>query len=394
MPLVQIGDTKATPPKRKRNAPSADLFFSAGIIFAIIGTGILGTLLWLSLRGQIHIPSNYQSLRTTHALLNLYGFLAAFIVGFLLQAGPKIFGVNKPVHQGSLAVFLLYTTGIALLLFDIALGAFLLSAAFFLTMLLVADLLAAATTTTRLTLGIPCLIGLFAFAIGIFLPFERPFVALALLWTALLPITMSVSQQITKNLFDGKSLTSSHSLVLFGAWSIAVFALACFSLDVLKDLMWSSFSLFAMVTLLLYFCFTQTWRALFSKNAYGLGIGISWLWALIATVVSFRGALYVDFIFHLLAIGFASTLILSVSSRVVSAITQFEVFSDRGFYILLFFWQTVPIERGLKPFLPLPHFFTWVAVCCAFGVLIVWATAIFRSLFKFITFKRRQRMHQ
>ncbi len=383
MQLVQIGNSTSQAQYKRRSPPAADLFFSTGIVAAIVGTSVLGSYLWLSRTGALPIPATYITLRQSHAFIQFYGFIGAFILGFLLQAGPVVFRTDKRPQRGVAAVFGIYIAGVAVSLLGLReIGGTLVAASFLSGLILLLPLIIQASPETRKSIGFPCLVGIAGFAVTAFGKWEYAPFALFAFWTSVFPVVMGIAQQVMANLFQATILSGPIRAVILAMWFIA-FALSWIYYYVSPQIfIWRCFALFTTSTIVLYIFGTKAYKTLSAKEVYGFGFGVAWTWAIIGSLILFFGPDVADFSLHIWGTGFAFTLIMNVSIRVIQAITNISVLSDRGVIWLLSIWQVVPLGRGiLGIYAPLPQF-SWLVSCIASGVVLWWGSAVAIAVFK------------
>ena len=377
MALVQIGRPVIQAPAKPRIAPAADNFFSLGILAAIVGTCLLGTYLWLARTGQVRLPGNYLALRSAHAYLQLYGFIGSFIIAFLLQAGRMVFGVQVAPRSGTKFVFFVFALGIVLTTFvNSNFGPALLSLCFLSTIWLLGPLLRSAPAQVQRSVGAPCVAGLVGFAISALGPVDTATYSIVAFWSSVVPVAMSVAQQIMRNLFNTKMLSGISLLAVYGCWIISVgLGWSCI-MRTSDSGEWILFAAAVVTTTFLFVALTGAYRTILARDEYAIGFVLAWSWLMLGALGLLYGPGYADYALHLWGAGFAMTLILNVSTRVVGSITNSTVFPGKVFQALILLWQLVPLGRGFGGISPTLHASSWITTFVALVVVVGWASGL------------------
>jgi hypothetical protein len=383
--VVQIGKPKprARWAERLYKAPLVHKFFLLGALFGLIGTAWLGVHMWLMLNGQLEMQGLlYFIFKQLHALVQMDLFLGLFIVGFLLQTAPKLFEIPDPTPRWSLWILVpMLLAGFCLIVFPHQhLHRYLLAVSFFSTAAVFCTYYRRATLQNRLRLGVLSIFGLCVLGFSPFVDISNPLTALAIFWCGVFAIIIAVSQQFIIWVLGGLKLQPAQSsimLVLFFCASASVVLALTF--PNFLDLGIRPLAIFSLLTLLYFFLATRaaviSWRKL--SEPLALAFSMSQFWAITGAGILFLGVQHADATLHLWATGVAVTLILAVSCRVVGVLSGNEVFGSRVLVSMLLFWQIVPFGRGLRGFLALPAWFSWITGAAAIGVFCVWSAAIF-----------------
>jgi len=158
-----------------------------------------------------------------------------------------------------------------------------------------------------------------------------------------------------------------------------------------SSLLWGVFSALSVATFAAYLYFTKIFRVVLQGEVFkpfAIGFLISWVWAFVGALLAAEGAGAADAALHAWGIGFATTMIIAVSSRVIGYVTMVEVIPEKLFLGVLAIWQLVPIGRSLRHIFSLPPFFSWLVVASTVLVLGAWLAGIARAIKTMIMRKR------
>lgn len=374
--LVQFSKIKLpeTIFEKLTTGPIVDKFFVAGALAAFVGGAGLGVHLWLMLNGRMPVSESYASFRVLHSFIQFYLFFGLFILGFLLQTGAKALKVPYPppakmfaslplLFLGMFAKFIAPET-----LWSSALLAspFLLVASYFL------KLLKRTSGALFWEFGIWIAFTLFAFASFAFFPVLTPASGLLMFWCSIVPVTFATGQQFIFAFLRGKKM-QPHTLFAFYSLSVVLFIAG---LD-----MWGM--LLAAITLCTYVYQTKlvsAHRRIFSEPLT-CAFSIAYLWALSGAIL-YLFTQNADATLHLWALGWVSTLLLSISSQMMRNFTGKFILSPRGLIGLLLCWQLVPVGRGLHFILSLPAWFASVVAWDVTIVFTLWGLGIAAGAFR------------
>lgn len=393
MSLVQIKQKRKniTIPLRTTAAVTSDKFFSLGMLTGAIGSVAVGAYLWLVLNGEVQVPHSYFSLKAFHASIQLHFFTGAFILGFLLQGSSRILESSKEVLPLSRLLFpLLFIALILRLVSANYISSILTSITFVGAFVCVAPVLLHTAKDRKISMGLPCAVSLVALAVGALYDTAIPDTALTVLWWGIISVILGIGQQFIGNILGGRRLSLPQTYVTYSFFCIAG---VCLLLSTYFDnaLAWKLFTVAATACFSFYIFFTQLYKAARLREPFALAFLIAWFWGWGSSCAALFVPHHADTLLHLWGTGLVATLIFAVSSRVVSHVTEVEVFPRRLFFLVIILWQIVPIGRGLKTYLALPPQFSWVVVTASAIVFVLWITRIARSLIYLITRLRRTR---
>lgn len=363
--------------------PLVHHFFLAGILCGFIGTTYLGAHMWLILNGQIAPRMSYPALKELHALLQVYGFLGLFILGFLLQSAPKVFGGKTLINRSAILIIPGVVCGIvALLLFShLIIGRVLLALAFSAALTFLLPPLLHSSPARLISVGIPSIQGLLVLVAGTFLPLDVPTNALLIVWGGIVAVILGASQQFIAGALGGKRMSLQAGILLAALLLSSTLALG---LGVFRGItaanFWMLVSALCTGTLLVHAAASGVigiFKFPFDSLSFALATGL--LWALIATLGLSHGAAYSDLVLHTLLTGLAVPLIIAVSSRIIGFLSGVQALSDRSLLLLIALWQCVPLFRGLVGHTIDPRL-SWLVITVASIVFIIWPWALLRGI--------------
>jgi hypothetical protein len=112
--------------------------------------------------------------------------------------------------------------------------------------------------------------------------------------------------------------------------------------------------------------------------------GVAFLWSFIANLMLLQGPSAGDAAFHVLAIGWALTLVIGTSCNIISFMALKPVLPPSVLLLLLVVWQIAPIERGFPGLLPLAEHGPWILAALVVLVLAIWGGAMLIGISKLI----------
>ncbi|MBN8548213.1 MAG: NnrS family protein [Deltaproteobacteria bacterium] len=357
-----------------------DKFFLIGALAGFFGSITLGAYVWLIRSGLLPVSTRYHSMRELHAVMQFYLFLTPFILGFLIQSAQKLFETQITLPRAAqLALPATILAAIAILL---APGSILVSAILAASIWGVAACLALlflhATWPVRLRFGGFAIFGLFSLGAGAFFDLGIPGHALKLFWLGVVPIILATAQQFIKGLLGGRQPAPLASIVTIGLFLGTALALLLPEESQSASPVATILALLTFIVFLFSTCRPATFQHL--RSPIGVAFACAHIWALLGAVILSQGSAYADSVLHIWGIGYAVTLILGVSMRIIPWIIETQPISSSIQIVLLLTWQVVPIVRGLQPFYPFPRIAVWIASICALAALAVWAAAIVSSV--------------
>lgn len=390
MSLVSINKKRevSTPPQQKVGRAFTitviDKFFLLGALAGSFSSICIGIYLWLQLSGLVAISAVYQTLRSLHAFMQFYLFLVPFILGFFIQSTPKIFEARVPIRPSlKVLIPLSFLAGIPFLLTPASLiGRAFLAAACWMTAVGMLPAILETTRAVKVRVGLPSLLGLLCLGAGTLVELT-PVRALILFWGGVAPIIFATAQQFIAGVLGGSRPSLPAASTNFFLYLAALFCLyLSHELERVPAILSSGICLGTVLLYLRSVLFWRTYRRWFEP--LGAAFLFAHIWAIIACVVLGTGAIYSDSVLHLFATGYAVTLIIGVSLRVIAWVTDTPAVNDKLLLVMLVGWQFVPLSRGLQPFLNLPS--SWVLFSSVAGslVLLLWATLVISRAMKSI----------
>lgn len=375
---------------RLQLGPVVDKFFLTAYLAGLIGIAYLGIHLWMILNGLIPARASYLFMRQAHAEIQIFLFLGLFILGFMFQASPKLFGVPRTTSRWCLTVPALLLLGVALRLWPIIDGA---------DYVLLTAAMAAAAVFLSPVVGGPgmCLsdplrglaaISLVGAVVSPWIDIGEPVGALLVFWWAWGGFLFIGCQQFISGMLEGRKLAGRPGQFVAGLYLVSCIALAvaawgpvrwgiagtvfgALSLVVLLSFLWAAGAVGGL---------KKNWRSIL-----GITFLLSFAWALAGSLMLLRGAVYVDLALHAWALGWATTLLVPISLRILSFLGEEPQPDARLVVSLVLLWQLVPLGRTLGHMLT-PQM-AWVVGIAASIVYIFWGAALLPRISKIL---RRQ----
>lgn len=371
-----IADATPSPIRRILTFTLVDKFFLIGAVAGLCSSLWLGAYVWLMRSGVVTIRPTYESMRGLHAFLQFYLFFTPFILGFLVQSAPKLFESQEPLP--------------ALVRFALPVVVFGALAKIFFPSELVPSLAIAgglwsvavsfvfpfsrAPWSARLRFGVFALVSLLSLGAGAFLDLGVPVHGVVLFWFGIVAIIFATGQQFIAGALQGVHPPPRWSLVtlaLFGGTGVSL----------LSGWIEGATPVFSAVLAVLSFAsflYSTRARVILSRGKEPLGFAFlsAHLWAFAGACMLARGPIAADAIIHLWGVGYAATLIIAISLRLIAWITEVALLSDRMVMAILVAWQFVPFVRGFELILALPTNLIVVATAVSAIVLFVWVGTI------------------
>ena len=393
MSLVQVSKRDHTQPP----VPSAiakmlsfvliDKFFLLGAAAGLFGSIGLGSYLWLIRSGLVEVDTSVfavRSLRELHAMMQFYLFFTPFILGFLLQSSAKLFESRIPLPRAvRLALPGTVTAAIALILWPASpLAPVIISACIWGVALAMVPHLIAAPWPIRLRFGLFAILGLLSLGIGPFTKIELPTTSLLVFWMGIVPIIFATAQQFIAGVLEGRRPTAKESLLTLLLLIVTGITLGQRDEGALQS------SLSAVLALLTFLVFIYSTNATIAlrrlNNSFGAAFVFAHIWACVGALLLAAGPLQADSVLHLWGIGYAVTLIIAVSMRLIAWITEVKLLSENSTIALLTAWQIVPALRGFQTVVPYSPTLVWIGVGVGALVLAIWAGTIAISVFSML----------
>lgn len=367
-PLYSIGSKNKKPSEPSRSpTPLVDKFFLVALLGGSFGLLFLGFKVWMMRSGYAPIDNSYLRLRELHVLVLFYIFFGISINGFIIQAAPRLLQITKPFSLAlSILILLSPIAGVAL---EIISGRTLLS-----------QLLLAAPpflTSSLLVMrqGRRCLrphslfviFSLLSMSAGAFFEISQQQLALPLFWASIGGALLGTSPVFIVNLLGGKPLSSELFYSLFFTFIVSVFLLVFIE----------TFELGATLSLIVTFIFCYATR-LFSQGngtkflTYAFRFGF--FWCVIGWIILVLNPSRTDNTIHILAIGWAMSILFALSLHITSFIAGKGPINCRFALSALVLWQIAPITRGILP--QTPALLVLTTLCASVLLFTVWLTYI------------------
>ena len=391
MSLVQISksstatQTRSCHLSRMLPAVTIDKFFLLGALAGFFGSIILGAYVWLMRSGLLPANPQYHSLRSLHAFMQFYLFLTPFILGFLIQSAQKLFESRRPLPQAvRMALPATVLAAVALAIGpQTPLAAYLLAGSIWGVAACMIRLLILSSLPVLLRFGVLAVFGLTCRGEGVFFDLGIATQAVTLFWLGIVPIILATAQQFVVGVFGGTRPSPRASLLVLALYSTAAWVIASNDGSPASS---SYAAIFAVATLLTFLFATRAWSIYRRINEpIGVAFAFAHLWAISGAILLWQGPALSDSVLHVWGIGYALTLIIGISLRLIGWITDTQPMSNRTQIVLLAAWQVVPLVRGLQALLPFPHFAVWLSSACAVGVLGSWAAALITSVYSVVS---------
>ncbi|MCO6432051.1 MAG: NnrS family protein [Deltaproteobacteria bacterium] len=388
MSLIQISKKDAgggvSPLRQVLSITVIDKFFLIGAAAGLFGSLVLGIYVWFMRAGIFTVDGRYHSIRWLHAFTQFYLFMTPFILGFLIQSAPKLFETGKALPK---AVHLILPVTIcaaviSLLAPDMILGPVLISICCWgLALGFLPNFLSSAAIV-KLRFGTPVIVGLLSLGAGVFLDLGVPINALLLFWQGIVSIILATGQQFLAGVLGGRRATPKacgSMLVLFAACAAAIVGI--------KN-GWEGFdkaaAILASLTLLTFLYSTAAWSLLTRlKQPLALAFFYAHIWALIGAAMLWN-TWNADAALHAWGIGFAFTLIIGVSLRLIEWLTDKSPLAGPAALILLSLWQFVASVRTFDSLYGFSHEVLWIGASAALIVLASWASSLATCAFPLI----------
>ncbi|MCB0358308.1 MAG: NnrS family protein, partial [Bdellovibrionales bacterium] len=382
-PLVKFPSTSRpvlSKAGRLATGPVVDKFFALGYLAGFFGILYLGIHLWMMLNGVIAVRPSYAVMKSLHAHLQVYSFLGVFICGFVFQAAPKLFEAGKTTSRWCLVVPGLFLAGSMLHLHPTfsSLGRAVTAAGVTLTVVLLAPALRSRAVDPLRFIASVSLTGAF---IGAFLDLTDPLAALVAIWWGWGGLILIGSQQFISGLLQGKKLRGPAGWSTAGAYTISCAALAWAYFGPARwGLAGDIFAISATATLLLFIATTAMSRpvATAMRSPYGMLFTLAFAWALCGSGMLCISERYTDLALHAWTLGWATTLLLPITVRIILFLAELPQPSGATMLTLVLVWQFVPLGRSVAHFFS-PEMSVVVAVA-ATAAYVLWGVLLWRGI--------------
>jgi hypothetical protein len=385
---LTIGSKVGSTRKPRLILTVVDKFFFVGIFAGITGSAWLGARLWLMLSGRLAMSPGYQLLRNTHAMIQIYLFLGLFILGFSFHAVPRIMGGGLATPKWAPVFIALPIVGVLVdyLMPSSGIGIALIVLSFFIPSLFVLRLCRTSSAHNARVFGLPIACGLSVMAFGTLADPSNALTGLFIMWFGIGPIIFGTSQQFISGFLKGQKLSPRMSLIHIGLYVLSgAFAFLATSNQATSIYFFRAFAVTNIVITLLHYFMTGCYRGLLKPTLpINFTFGVAFLWSFIANLMLLQGPSAGDAAFHVLAIGWALTLVIGTSCNIISFMALKPVLPPSVLLLLLVVWQIAPIERGFPGLLPLAEHGPWILAALVVLVLAIWGGAMLIGISKLI----------
>lgn len=333
---------------RAARGPVVDKFFVLGAVASYLGMAGFGMHLWLMLNGRMVASEHYLFFREYHAQIQLHLFFGLFVLGFLTQAGPKLFGVEGTKHGHMLLVPLLLVSGVVVQWWPWgkAFGHLVVASGYLVALRFLFVLARTSESPRRIEL-IPMLtLSLTTFLVSPFANVSSPTFAALFFWLALAAPLFVASRQFVVGFLGGPKPTPVD--IIGGTALYLTSAVLMLIAFVNEGWTWNLAGGGAVLTSLFFFTRFRLWQAPVGFTPLALGMRAGYLWAVIGSaVLLWRGGEASDLVFHIWATGWGVTAVLMVSMQILGFLSGRAVLPDWAQLSLLAVWQLVPFGRGV-----------------------------------------------
>jgi len=377
---VQIGRLSSTPEKKKLLLTVVDKFFFVGVSAGIVGSAWLGVRLWLMLNGQLSILPEFAFLKHWHAAIQLYIFLGLFILGFSFHAVPRIMGSGIATPRWAPVFIVLPLIGLLLGYWrsDPLLASVLISFSFVVPALFVLRLCKTSSNHSRTGFGYPIAAGLLVMAGGAVSDISLPIFGLYVMWFGIGPIIFATSQQFISGFLKGRKLSPIMSVVhILLYFCSGAFAYLAISSPTFSNFDFDVFIAINLIISLAHYTLTGCYKGLLKLSApIHFTFAVGFLWPIVANLMLLHGPAVSDFALHVLATGWAMTLVIGTSSNIISFMSTRPVLPPRILLGLLVAWQVVPLSRGFPVVAQIASWMPWLVSGVVVLVLGIWGAAL------------------
>ena len=360
-------------PSQAVAAPFAHKFFAFGAVAAILGIGYLGSHLWLMLHGEIPMSRHFPLLKNHHAFLQIHLFLGIFILGFALQAMPKLLGTEAVtrVPTAPLALTLLSAAAIERCQPQRGFGRFITSIVFAYAAILFARTLPTISIENRVRMAVPITIGLTWLSVGALLPIDSAPTALIVFFAGVIPVILAASQQFFSGVIGAQKLSvrgAGLMLALYGATLLMLVAASQ------TPPFYQGASASCLILFFTYLRSTTADKALrnWHETPIHFAFMCAFFWAIIGAVTLAVHTAPADAALHIWATGLAVPIIIAVSARIVGVFSGRPLFPERILFTLIALWQVVPLGRGVTPLVVRHPLVAWTTTIIASMVIVIW----------------------
>ncbi len=290
-------------------------------------------------------------------------------------------GAQLPFGKWPLLLIPVYVLGAFGIIGRHAWGNYLVSASFLLYVVLI--LRSCYSHSTRPLQATLTVIGLSVLAISPFLSIHDPVSAILVLWGGFGSLIFAAGGQFIHAFLGGRNL-AGRSGICFIFFHLGSNVMLLTKMTSALD--YSCYFSLAGVFAYLLATDAPTWFRSWYTKPLGLAFVCGYLWVTVAWGLQLRaGISSADLTLHLLATGWAATLVFAVSAQVIGFLTGGEnIMPTRLWWWLLVLWQLVPLGRGMFHVLGLPAWFSIVVAFSSLTVLLAWAGSLWSAEWKML----------
>lgn len=359
--------------------PIVDKFFMLGAVSGIFGTAYLGIHLWLMRTGQIEPWITYHQAKYLHALVQNSLFFGLFILGFIFQAGPKLLEVEGRTSPAALICAISPIIGVVckFLLPTWHLAEVLVAAPFLAASLFIASLARRADFSRRMFLALPLIVGALVMAAVPLMPMADPAIGLFALWGGIAPVILGAGQQFISGFLGGAKVGTARGGIFLASYLCSLIVLCFWLFDYAQSsLLWRLFGVLSLICLVSYLHAVDIRRVFANLKFEPLALSFfaGYFWALFGAAAISSGYSSADDVLHLWAAGWAVTITMALSAKVIGFLSGGAILSERKLILLLLVWQAVPLGRGASWIVGSAY--SWVVALAASIVFAVWGGAL------------------
>jgi hypothetical protein len=372
--MVQLGA------KPSGEVAVAEKFFTFGTVAFFLGAGWLGVHLWLIRFGEIAPKANYAEQREFHVLIQIFPFLGSFVLGYVLQAVPRLLGTDRFALRRVFFALPLLALGVLITpQFRLA-GSVLLALPFAGAILYLVELFRGAKREAIFRYGLWPLLSMLAFTVLPFTSFQYGTTLVVFFWAALAAPLFAFSPVFGVAFGGGEKMgrgasAAVHISVLLTLGVLLAAHLGYAPIEIGGALAYG--------TIILFLILTRIYCAARRREPVIVALVLGLFWGMVgAAVLAWYGAAASDFVFHLWALGWSTPMMFAVSSHIVEIFASGLPMTERMVLWLIVMWQIVPLGRGLAVMLQLPPRFSMI-VGLVVGILsLFWMVAFLKASWK------------
>lgn len=369
--------------KEHFTTPPVFKLFLFGTIATLCASGILGNYLWLALKQNLPLTSNYSIIKSFHSHFQFYYFIGIFIQGFLYQAGPKLFQIKQNYKNNSYLSLYLHAISLLLLLADfVKLSKMALLGSYLLLIITIIRWSIQLNKEKILTIAIPTTSGLIALSYGIFINLTEPLNGLFLFWFGVCPILFVTGQQFITGFLGGKWLQTNEYTLCATFYLLTLICVLTSLNYASQDSFFNSnktlYGICGLISSFIYFYKTGALYGVFKNltNSINLAFLSAIIWLNYGLIgITFNISTY-DQVLHQWGIGVATTLIFALGVRIIGFIASSKFFNERLLYYLILLLQIIIIFRTTN--ILLFNLQTLMVTSLTLVIFLAWTTLVIR----------------